>query len=302
MAAPQSPIGSRRRLGAELRRLRTRSSLTLDEVAALMTCSTSKISRLETGKGIPKVPDVRELMRIYGVTSGTERDMLLRLVKDGRQHGWWEPLTDGVQPERFMMDSPARYASLENDATAVRSFDTTVFHGLLQTADYARSVLSAMLPQHPPAEIDRLVALRMKRQEALWRVDSPPLSLAAVIDEAVLLRPIGGVSVMAAQVEHVQRMASLPNVTVRVLPFAVGMLRAHAGHFVLVEIPFTMGSDVVYIEGHAGETYLDSESDVDLYKDVFADVRRRALTPDASRELIGRYVDEHVPRRKASPP
>ncbi|MCX6463322.1 MAG: helix-turn-helix transcriptional regulator, partial [Pseudonocardiales bacterium] len=96
MATPQSPIGSRRRLGAELKRLRSRTGMTLDEVAELMTCSTSKISRLETGKGVPKVPDVSELMRIYGVTSDTEREMLLRLVRDGRQHGWWEPLTDGV--------------------------------------------------------------------------------------------------------------------------------------------------------------------------------------------------------------
>jgi transcriptional regulator with XRE-family HTH domain len=88
MAAPNSPIGSRRRLGAELRRLRAKAGLTLDEVAEQMTCSTSKISRLETGKAIPKVPDISELMRIYGVTSDTERDMLLRLVRDGRQHGW----------------------------------------------------------------------------------------------------------------------------------------------------------------------------------------------------------------------
>ncbi|RKH81874.1 XRE family transcriptional regulator, partial [Corallococcus praedator] len=98
MTTPQSPIGSRRRLGAELRRLRNRSGMTLDEVADLMTCSTSKISRLETGKGVPKVPDVGELMRIYGVPAGAERDMLLRLVRDGRQHGWWERLTDGVHP------------------------------------------------------------------------------------------------------------------------------------------------------------------------------------------------------------
>ena len=114
MAAPQSPIGSRRRLGAELRRLRGKAGLTLDEVADLMTCSTSKISRLETGKGIPKMPDIRELIRIYGVTSDTEQDMLLRLVRDGRQPGWWEPLTEGVHSERFVLDYPGRYAALHH--------------------------------------------------------------------------------------------------------------------------------------------------------------------------------------------
>src|SRR6476660_8945125 len=83
-APPHSPIGARRRLGAELRRLRMTAGLTLDDVAERMTCSTSKISRLETGKGVPKVPDVSELLRIYGLDSDVERALLLRLVRDGR--------------------------------------------------------------------------------------------------------------------------------------------------------------------------------------------------------------------------
>jgi transcriptional regulator with XRE-family HTH domain len=289
MAAPQSPVGSRRRLGAELRRLRLKTGLTLDDVAELMTCSTSKISRLETGKGIPKVPDVRELMRIYGVASDTERDMLLRLVRDGRQHGWWESLTDGVQPERFMMDSPSRYAALESDATAVRSFDVTLVHGLLQTESYVRTVISAILPHHSAEEIERLVALRLKRQEALHRVEPDPLTLVAVLDEGVLCRPVGGSTVMREQLEHILDVSELSNVTVRVVPFSVGMLRAHAGTFVLLDIPDELGSDVVYMESQAGETYLTGSSDVDLYKDVFVDVLRHALSPDESRAVVSRY-------------
>ena len=301
MAAPQSPIGSRRRLGAELRRLRLKTGLTLDDVAEMMTCSTSKISRLETGKGVPKLPDVRELMRIYGVASDTERDMLLRLVMDGRQPGWWEPLTDGVAPERYVMDSPSRYAALESDATAVRSFDITVVHGLLQTREYATAVLLALLPQHLPAEIDRLVRLRLLRQEALRRSELPPLELLAILDEAVLRRPVGGAEIMYAQLRHLLDMAELPTVTVLVLPFGVGMLRAHAGHFVLLEIPRELGSDMVYIEGHAGETYLDAESDVELYQDVLADAQRHALSPDESRAELRRYLDKFAPRRKVLP-
>lgn len=302
MAAPQSPIGSRRRLGAELRRLRLKTGLTLDDVAEMMTCSTSKISRLETGKGVPKVPDVRELMRIYGVASDTERDMLLRLVMDGRQHGWWEPMTEGVASERYMLDAPGRYAALESDATAESSFDLTVVNGLLQTAAYARTVLAALLPHHLPAEIDRLVALRLRRQEALSRTDPAPLRLVALLDESVLARPIGGPAVMAEQLEHLTAMARLPAVTVQVLPFDVGMLRAHAGRFVLLEIPRSLGSDVVFVEGHAGDSYLDAESDVELYKDVLADAQGRALTPDASLDLIGRYLLKHAPREKGQPP
>src|SRR3954468_11744523 len=157
MAAPHSPIGSRRRLGAELRRLRNDAGLTLDEVAGRMTCSTSKISRLETGKGIPKVPDVRELMRIYGVGSGDVEIELLRLVHEAREHGWWEPLADAVQPERYVLDSPGRYPALENDATSAWTFSASLVHGLLQTEDYARAMSNAFLPHHSIEDIDRLV-------------------------------------------------------------------------------------------------------------------------------------------------
>ena len=290
MATPQSPVGSRRRLGAELRRLRSNAGLTLDEVAEKMTCSTSKISRLETGKGIPKIPDVRELMRIYGVASDTEQDMLVRLVHDGREQGWWERYTDGVAPERYMMDAPGRYASIEADAQAVRAFDMTVVPGLLQTEAYMRSVISPLLPQHRPEAIDQLVALRLRRQEALVRTDRPALRLVAVLDEAVLRRLVGGPAVMLAQLERLLAAARLPGVTIRVLPFGVGLLRAHAGAFIHLTIAPESGSDVVYVEGHAGETFLDMPSDVDLYRDVFSDALGRSLSPAASAALIRRYI------------
>jgi transcriptional regulator with XRE-family HTH domain len=295
MAGPQSPIGSRRRLGAELRRLRNKSGLTLDEVAERMTCSTSKISRLETGKGLPKVPDVSELMRIYGVASDTERDMLLRLVHDGREHGWWESYTEGVQPERYVLDVPGRYPSLENDARAVRSFDLTVVHGLLQTEDYSRAVIEPVLPHHSAEEIDRLVALRQRRQAAIGRRSPRPLEMVALIDEVVLQRPVGGATVMAAQLDWLLEAGRLPNVTIQVLPLVVGILRAHAGHFVLLDIPAELGSDVVYIEGHAGDSFLDTEPDVQLYYEVFADALASSLSPAESADVITRYRARHTP-------
>lgn len=292
MAAPQSPIGSRRRLGAELRRLRGKARLTLDEVAEQMTCSTSKISRLETGKGVPKIPDVRELMRIYGVTSDTEQDMLLRLVHDGREHGWWEELTEGVLPERFMMDRPARYAALETEASVVRAFEVGVLHGLVQTHDYAHAVLKAILTDRTPQEIEQLVELRMRRQDALTSRD-PVLQFAVVLDESSLHRVVGSHTIMAEQMRYLLDVAELPNVDIRILPFSVGVHRAIAGPLVVLEFPPGVGADVIYIEGHAGETYLESPADVALYKDVFADATRRALPPAESCGVISRWLSIH---------
>ena len=295
MAGPQSPIGSRRRLGVELRRLRNDSGFTLDEVAERMTCSTSKISRLETGKGVPKIPDVSELLRIYGVGSDAERELLLRLVHDGREHGWWETYTEGVQPERHFLDSPSRYTSLENDARMVRCFDLTAVHGLLQTEDYMRAVLGQWLLHHTSEEIDRMTAMRLRRQQALWR-KRDPLEVVDVVDESVLWRPVGGPAVIAGQLRRLLELTEQPNVTIRVLPATTGLLRAHVATFVLLGIPTELGSDVVFMEGQAGNAFLDARPDIELYEEVFADALDRALSPTDSVVMIHRYLAHHAPR------
>jgi transcriptional regulator with XRE-family HTH domain len=295
MGAPQSPIGSRRKLGAELRRLRTNAGLTLDEVAEQMTCSTSKISRLETGKGIPKLPDVRELIRIYGVSTEAERDALLGLVREGREHGWWEPLTEGLTPERFIMDSPSRYPALEASAVSVRSFDIALIHGLLQTPDYTRAVMGALLSRHTPHELDQLVALRTRRQQALFEPESP-LRLEVVLDEGILRRVVGSSAVMADQLAVMSDRSLRPNVTVQVLPFDAGFHRAHMGSFVLLEFPVGTGSDIIYVEGHAGESYLENRSDVERYRSILQDVIDRALSPEDSRELLAGYRRDYASR------
>jgi len=293
------PAGPRRRLGAELRRLRNGAGLHLDQVALRLHCSTSKISRLETGKGIPKPADVRELIKIYDVAADTERDMLMRLVRESRTEGWWASYTDGVAPERFFLDAPGRYAVLETDAVALWSFDIGALHGLLQIPDYTRAVLSAQLPHHSTQAIEQLVELRLRRQE---RLRGPsPLRLTAVLDESVLFRVVGAPDVMTAQMRHLLDLMELPHIVVRVLPFTAGLLRAHLDHFMLLEIPDDLGSDLVYIEGHAGETFLEAEHDVALYRDVFADALDRSLHAGASREAVRRSSSRFAPLRKAPP-
>ncbi len=293
MTAP-GPAGARRRLGAELRRLRNRASLQLGQVARQVPCSASKISRLETGKGVPKPADVRRLMEIYRVESDTEQDMLMRLVRDSREHGWWEPYTEGVAPERFVLDLSGKYPALETEAVVVKSFDVSVLHGLLQTADYTRAVMQALLPQHGQDEIEQLVELRLKRKQALLRTEAP-LRYSAVLDEAVLCRLAGGREIMAEQLRAIVEIGALPNVSVQVLPFERGVHRAHFGRFVILEFADAIASDVVYAEGPAGDAYLESESDVDLYKDVFADAAERSLDRAESLALVDRYASRLAP-------
>jgi hypothetical protein len=193
-----------------------------------------------------------------------------------------------------VLDPSGRYPALETEAVAVRSFDVSGLHGLLQTADYARAVMRALLPQHSREEIEQLVELRLKRQQALRR-RAAPLRYSAVLDEAVLWRLAGGSEVMAEQLRTIVGVGELPNVLIRVLPFDAGVHRAHSGRFVILEFDDDMASDVVYVEGPAGSAYLESESDVDLYKDVFADVADRSLDRDASLALIARYASRLAP-------
>jgi transcriptional regulator with XRE-family HTH domain len=293
MPTAQGPAGPRRRLGVELRQLRRRADLQLAAVARELDCSASKISRLENGKGIPRMPDVVALMRLYGVNDDERRARLAQLVHDSREQGWWERYTDGVHAERFFMNAPARYTALETEAARVRSFEVSWVHGLLQMPDYTRAVLAALLSDRTVDEVDRLVELRLRRQEALT-TRTPPLELEVVLDESVLSRVVGSPAVMAVQLNDLRERSTLPNVTVRVLPFSIGLHRAHAGPFQILEFPDQVGADVVFIEGPAGDTY-ENKSDVDLYKEVLADVADRALDPAASREIIHRYERQFAP-------
>jgi transcriptional regulator with XRE-family HTH domain len=283
-------------LGAELRRLRTRNGLTLDDVAVRMTCSTSKISRLENGKGIPKIPDVQELIRIYGVSSDTEREMLLRLVHDGREHGWWEPLVVGL-PHDIAVDLSVRHAALETEALRVAAFEMAWIHGLLQTPLYSRAVLDAARGEREESEFEQLLELRRRRQEVLLRTESP-VFFSLVLDESVLHRVVGSPAIMVEQLDHLTEMMQRPNVSVRILPFSAGTRRGHAGPFGIMEFPPGAGSDVAYLEGHAGLTHLEAASDVETYRAVFGDLLVAAHDPDVSRAEIDRFRDIHQTRAK----
>lgn len=287
----QESTGARRRLGAELRRLRGKAGLKLEDAARALDCSTSKISRLENGKGIPRPADVDVLCRAYGGVAEVEAEMLHRLVAQSRARGWWAPFTEGLHTDRYALPAPGRYTAVETDAVGVDAFDLTVLHGLLQTPEYAHAVLRSRLPEHPSWEIDQLVHLRRRRHEAL--TGTPPLRLHAVIDEGVLARATGGPAVIAEQLDRLLELSELPSVRLVVLPFTAGAQRAHAGRFAVLEMPDGLGPDVVHTEGHAGEAFLDGPADVETYRRVLADARSEALDPDASRTMIAGYRDRH---------
>lgn len=277
MSLDRSPTVRRRRLGMELRNLREGSGYTIDEVAAHLECSGSKLSRLETGKGLPRLRDVRDLLDLYEVVDDRQRELMLTMVRESKNKGWWTNYED-VLPAAF-----ETYVGLEEEAASIRAFQHHVL-GLLQTEDYARAMLRAGHVADGLDGVDRLVRLRIDRQRQL-RKDNP-LELWAVIDEAALHRRVGGPKVMLEQLHYLAEVAALPNVTLQVLPFEKGAHPGVAGAFSLIEFPEATVNDVVYVDGPAGNIYLEKPLEVRRYTLIFDHLRAAALPPDDSVDLV----------------
>ncbi|MGH3997444.1 MAG: helix-turn-helix domain-containing protein [Pseudonocardiaceae bacterium] len=291
MSPVRGPVVPRRRLGAELRMLRDRAGLTIEDVAKELECSISKVSRLETGQGIPKGRDVRDLLDCYGVTDQAKRDRLMRWVRDGQRQGWWHDYSDVLAPDPenpLVPDNLSRYVALEQDASKVCGFDSTLVHGLLQTEDYARAILNTLSTANREAT-DRLVQLRMRRQDRLY-VAEDPLILHLILDEAVLHRRIGGEQVMRGQLKRLVTEAQRPNITVQVLPFSVGTHRSMDGSFVVLAFPDSEDNDLVYLERHLGDLYLEKEHDVAVYEHMFDALVGQCMSPEQSLAFVAKFL------------
>lgn len=182
--------------------------LTIEQVAERLLCSPSKVSRLETGIRVGTLRDIRDLCDRYGVTGMEQRDYLMELARESKRQGWWQSY-----------DVPFRtYIGLESDATSISVFTNVVIPGILQTVEYAQAIIT----RHgiAPKAIEQHVAVRLRRQARLEQ-DSPP-QLAVVVDEAALRRRVGSPSIMKAQLDRILEKSSLPNVSVRAIPFESG--------------------------------------------------------------------------------
>jgi len=281
--ADLSPTVRRRRLGIELRRLREATDYTIEDVAKHLECSGSKVSRIETGKGMLRIRDVRDMLDLYGVADEDRRDLLLTMAREGQQKGWWTEYEPSAGLEI--------YIGLEAEAASCRHYHSHVVVGLLQTEDYARALLRAVRVTDPPEEIERLVALRLRRQSILHR-EPRPLDLWAVVDEAVLRRPIGGKAVMREQLMHLIEICELPNVTLQVLPFARGAHAGLDGSFVIMGFPDPTDMDVVSVESPAGNIYLEKAEDLRRYTLRFDHLRAEALPTDESVRSIHEVAKE----------
>jgi transcriptional regulator with XRE-family HTH domain len=273
-----SPTSRRRRLGFELRRLREEAGLTGDDVGKQLGWSVSKISRIEKARATVPWSDISDLLDIYHVDEDT-RAALIKLCKDSKQQAWWQPYNDVLASFRNL----ASYIDLESAASSLRTYTPLTIPGLLQTEDYARSIITSARPlELTDEEIERRVELRLQRQEVIGQ--DPPLRLWMIVDEAALHRHVGGSRVMYGQLMHLAQIARRPEITLQVIPYVAGGHVAMAGAFSIFS--FENDPDMLYVETVTGTLYLDRAADISRATLCFDHLRSTAHTAVDSAKLI----------------
>jgi transcriptional regulator with XRE-family HTH domain len=280
-----SPTARRIMLGARLRRLREAAEITRAEAGFAIRSSESKISRIELGRVSFKARDVADLLTMYGVTDPERRETFLEMVNRSNEPGWWHRYND------LVADWFQDYLGLEESASRILTWEQQYVPGLLQTEDYAKAITAHGWSPLTSQDVQRQVAVRMRRQALLFRPNPP--KLWAVIDESVLHRPIGGRGVLLAQIEHLVDLSKRPNITLQVVPYQFSGYAAE-GSFTTLRFAEPELPDVVYLEHLSGALYLDKRSDTELYSRVFDRLTVDAHTPDHTRQLLDKVRVEEA--------
>jgi transcriptional regulator with XRE-family HTH domain len=281
MTVPGSPTVRRRRLAAELRGIRESKGMSGDAVAAALKWSPSKISRYERARTGLQPREVERLLDYYEVT-GSRRSTLLALAKDASQKGWWEQFADSLGPDY------QEFIGLEHEASTIAIWHVDVVTGLLQTEAYARHIISSYSKVEPnaPSMIERMVKVRMQRQQVLNR--EPAVKLSVVLDESVLLRRVGNDQVMYEQLQRLAREADRPNLELRIIELDA-QHTVFGDAFVIFgfeeDIDATM-RDVVSAEHLRNGVSLQGERETYLHRIAFGMLREASLDPASAKALI----------------
>ncbi|MGX6600597.1 helix-turn-helix domain-containing protein [Micromonosporaceae bacterium Da 78-11] len=273
----RGPTVIRMRLGAQLRQLRIARRVTRAAAGWEIRASASKISRMELGQVPVKERDLADLLTLYGV-HGDERAMLLTLARQANAPGWWQRLGDVVPPWH------TAYLVLEQAASLIRTYDLHFVPALLQTPDYARTLLALAHADGPQAQLARRVALREGRQRVLRGAD-PPL-FWSVIDEAVLRRGVGDGQVLRGQLEALIEAARLPNIRLQIASLGADVLAAAGFPFAILRFAEAELPDLVYVEQSTSALYLDKPPDVEHYVVVMERACAGAAAPDDTEGIL----------------
>ncbi|MEV8061322.1 helix-turn-helix transcriptional regulator [Streptomyces antimycoticus] len=285
MALRTNPTERQRRLGAELRRLREQAGLTLHEAGALIDMGRVHLTHIEGGRTAIPSDRLRRLCEGYGCTSSPFVEALVSLAED-KGKGWWSAY------KRNMSAATLDLAELESHATCLRSYESLFIPGIFQSEDYTRAIFRVSDVVTTPADIDRAVEFRMRRQAVLSAEDPP--TVHAVIHEAALHMRFGGSAATRKQLLRLVELAELPHVTVQILPFTADGVSA-------VNTPFCLiasheGSlETIQMDHASHSMYLHDPDSVARYRRHFERLCGVALPPvDSSPTAVNRDVRDSL--------
>jgi transcriptional regulator with XRE-family HTH domain len=268
-------------LSRQLRALREKAGVSREQAAGLLHVAPSTVRRMEMAEVSLKIPYIQMLLPAYGV-SESDVEVFLRLVDEANEPGWWQRFHD-ILPDWF-----SGYVSLEESARLIRSYEPHFVPGLLQTEDYARAVLTTgSVGRREPGRVERHVALRLERQALLTRPGAPRFWV--VVDETVLMRPVGSSAVMRAQIDRILESTELPNVTLQIAELSGGHHPGTYSPFVLFRFAAPELPDMVYIEYLTGALYLDQPDEVAEHMEAMDRMVAHAESAQRTREILREY-------------
>ncbi|MFE7046916.1 helix-turn-helix domain-containing protein [Streptomyces californicus] len=288
MASHPRPTVRRRRVGAELKRLREKAGVRMEDAAERIGGDKPKISRQENGRqGVSKL-EIEALLELYGVSDDRRRTALITLAREGRRKGWWAQYSD-ILPAGFQ-----ERLSIESDAARILAFQPMLIPGLLQTVEYATEVIRSVDKEATEEQLASYIEVRRSRQEIFTR-DNPP-QFVCLLDEAVLHREVGGPAVMAAQLGKLLEISNPPKLTIQVVPFAEGWHAGVDGAFNIFSYPDPMDLDVVNLDYLDGALYLEEDKPVERYQLAFDELRTASLSTKKSMEVVSSVQKEFAKR------
>lgn len=288
MPSHPRPTVRRRRLGAELKRLREKAGVSMEDAAERIGGDKPKISRQENGRqGVSKL-EIEALLALYRVSDDRLRTALTTLAREGRRKGWWAQYSD------ILSSNFQERLSIESDAARILTFQPMLVPGLLQTVEYATETIRSFNRAATEEQVESYIEVRRSRQEIFAR-ENPP-QYVCLLDEAVLRREVGGPAVMAGQLGKILEVNNPPKLTIQVVPFSQGWHAGADGAFNIYSYPDPMDLDVVNLEYLDGALYLEEDEPVERYQLAFDELRATALASRQSMELISTVKREFMNR------
>jgi transcriptional regulator with XRE-family HTH domain len=290
-----SPVVQRRRLRTELRRARLDADLTQEQVATAMDWSLSKLIRIENGTVGISTNDLKAILAHYKITDDGRTAEMLALSRGARERSWWSAYRDA---------SPRLIQLIEYESASfiIRNFQPMLIPGLLQTGEYAATMIRNLDPQASDQVVNLAVEMRTKRQQLLQQPDTPLMFF--ILDEAAVRRLVGGQQAMRRQIQRLLDESDKPTVTIEIVPFSAGAHPGMQGPFMLFEFPDAADDDALYLEGPAeSRVKRDDPEEILSFRERFEVLRGLSLGPQGSRDLLSRLLGDLASRlRVIAPP